>query len=116
MCIFRFQLQLDEAPLDTWVARRIVTAEMDTQADDRALSKVPLGNYSACAVAGQHPTPQCRSAAKALSLRSTTVIQGVIPAGAGLCLSAGTSGTQAFWERCQKAHANMQTLQEDGSL
>lgn len=49
MCIFRFQLQLDEAPLDIWVARRIVTTEMDTQANDRVLSKVPLQNCSAYA-------------------------------------------------------------------
>lgn len=38
MCIFRFQLQLDEVLLDTWVARRAVTAEMDTQVKDRTLS------------------------------------------------------------------------------
>jgi len=55
-------------------------------------------------------------AAKALPSRSTAVIQGAIPAGAGLCLPACAAGTQPFWERCQKAHANMQRLQEDGSL
>jgi len=57
VCIFRFQLQLDEEPLDTWVARRIVTAEMDTQAIDGVLSKVPLGNYSAGATGRSAPSP-----------------------------------------------------------
>lgn len=57
VCIFGFQLQLDEAPLDTWVARRTVTAGMDAQANDRALSRVPLGNYSACAPGRAVPSP-----------------------------------------------------------
>lgn len=60
MCILRFQLQLDKAPLDTWVARRAVTAAMDTQAEDKALCEVPLGNYWARVPGRLGPAPQCR--------------------------------------------------------
>lgn len=115
MCILRFQLQLDKAPLYTWVARRTVTAAVDTQAEDRAIREVPLGNYSARVPGRWGPAPQCRLATKDLPSMSTAVIQGN-PCRAGLCPPAHTSGPQPFLERCQRAHVNTQRLQEEGSL